>query len=484
MRARVASTGAGAGAGAGAGEDGAVLLIVLAFMAFMGMVIMAVLNFSDTSFRASTIMRDTDARLGAADGGIKFAIAQLVANPAVCGTTVGEGPVALPAAPPVNGFRAAVTCERRAATVFKDSIGWGLYLTDEAGQIAAVDDGLGGNDARRIEGPVYNHSTAAAPWDLQANLVVEDGMVLQRIADDGCNTAQDIRLVLRGTASFACTPPVAPPTVPVPTQPLPTSPELLGTRSADGDGGATCRVFEPGRYAEMPNLAPQNYFRSGSYLFEQGFGVADGVTVLGGMAPAVEQSVLGLAGSVPCAAGFVGVDGTGVQFIFAGGGSLVAQGGARVELHSAAKGDAAGTTIRQVQASDPAPWGAMASTLPAEYGSGLLRAAGGASLVVHGLVWAPTAAVDLNGQGGDVVQLLGGVVAAKVRLSSPGTMAEPGVRIAAGEPFQTEKYVVTATVPYEGGQPVEVRAVVRLPADDPDNPIIYSWNVLTKEGEQ
>lgn len=460
------------------GDDrGAVLLIVLAFMAFMGMVIMAVLNFSDASFRLSSSTRDTQQRATAADGGIKYALAALIADPSVCGPMglVPPVPVLLPAPPEVNGFRPEVRCERRPTTVFTDSVGWGLYLTDPAGQITATDDAVAGNSKRVIEGPVYNHSISA-PWDLQANLLVRDGMVLQRITDQGCATAQDIRLLLRGTAAFACTPPVRAPVEPVATQPLPSSPELLASRSPDGDGHPACRVFEPGRYAQRPNLVGRNYFRSGVYFFERGVGDIDGVDVLGGTRPAIETTVLAELETMPCR---VPGDSGGVQFIIGTDGYVAAGGGARVELHSMARGDTAGTTIYQLRPSDPAGWSSFASTVAVDHGSALLRSGrtGNASLVVHGLVYAPAGAVDLAGAGADTVQIRGGMVAAKVRLSAVDTMAEPGVLVAAGEAFVAEKFVLSAVVTGGDGATVSTSAVVRLPADDPTNPIIYSWTV-------
>jgi Tfp pilus assembly protein PilX len=449
------------------GDEGSALVIVLAFLTFVGLVVMATLSYAGSSFALSSTTRDIEERQAAADGGAKYAVARVVADALASCTGAMAG------APATNGYTPAVTCETRDATRYTYSTGWGVYITDANGQIATQSGGGSDPDRRKINGPVYNGSTAN-PWNLHAPLLVTNGGVLQRITSAGC--VQDSRLTIQGTGSYACTPPVDEPDEPGPTQQLPSSPGVLPDRPATGAGDTGgCRVFEPGRYASSPQLLAQNYFRSGVYFFEHGIGDVSGKDILAGRESTTETAVMPELLGMPCAVDEPG----GVQFIFGGDGFLFAHNGSRVEIHSMAKGDVMGTSIYRLDATarTPAPWRAYASTRTG-LGNPVVQSGqgGDANMVVHGLVYLPGGALDLEGKQSDVTQVLGGVVAGAVRLQASASMAQP-VQIHAGEAFTFDLYVITSRVADPGGKDVTVSVALRLPDEDPTEPIVYSWTV-------
>ena len=454
-------------------EKGSALVIVIAFIAVVGLVVASVLSYADTSFKVSSSTRDIEQRTAAADGGAKFALSKLIATPAVCNG------VPLAAPPASNGFNPLVSCTTRAATARTDGTGWGLYVDDPAGRIESQ-GAASAASLRRVNGPVYNHSVST-PWDVSpAGLQVSDGGVLQRLTAGGC--VQPAGLTLTGVGSFACTPPVVQPPEPLPSQRLPSSPAVLAVRSADGSSTTgTCRVFDPGRYVAAPILLASNYFKSGVYFFEAGIGEISGKTVLAGGPPATETRVLFTEAAgpenrltlVPCSSN----ETSGVQFIFGGGGSLFVHNDARMEVHSMAQGDTTGTSFYRLRSTDTGGWGAFASTVTG-LGNPILRNGQGTNsrFVAHGVAYLPGGALDLRVTNSGASRILGGAVVGAAHLESSGSPVI-GVELSAGESFPITQYVITSTVADAGGKTVKVSVVVRLPVDSPKDPIIYSWVV-------
>ena len=459
------------------------MVMVLAFMAFVGLVVFAVLSYSDTSYKLSSQTRDVEQRTAAADGGAKFGLASLLQSTASCSSTNPAAPSAMAGAPQTNGFMPAVTCYNRNATIYTDSTGWGIYITNPNGQIA-TQSGNGNGDVRNVNGPVYNGSTSADAWDLKSTMKISNGGALRKNPPNSPSCATPNNLVLVGSGTYACTPPVEEPTQPPPTQALPESPNLLPIRSSGGNNDPSCRVFEPGWYATPPALVNQNYFKSGVYFFQQGIGDVQGKDLLAGWFPAsggVESVAITALESMPCR---VATDTTGVQFIFGGDGYLKAANNSRVEIFSMAKGDTVGTSIYQLTATDGGDWLAYISTRGvgsgnAIFNQALVSRAGGnnADIVLHGLVYVPGGTVDLPGTNNTLAQIRGGLVAGAAKLQGAASLEFPGINISAGEEFSAIHYVITSTVATSGGKTVKVQSVVRLPADDPTNPIIYSWVV-------
>ncbi|MFN0025776.1 MAG: hypothetical protein ACKV2O_01145 [Acidimicrobiales bacterium] len=454
-------------------DEGSALVIVLAFIAVVGLVVSAVLSYTDTSFRVSSSTRSIEERTAAADGGAKFALARLIDNPLICnGAPITGAPVS-------NAQTPLVSCTTRPTTARTDGTGWGLYVNEATGQISSQGAASAVN-LRRVNGPVYNNSTTN-PWAVSpAGLEVVDGGVVQNITSSGCIPPPG--LVITGQGSFACTPPVNPSPLPPPTQPLPSSPGALPLQSPNGSSTTgACRVFEPGRYQAPPVLLASNYFKPGVYFFEAGWPPLDGKIILGGGPIPTESRVLfteapgplNRATLVPCSTN----DPLGVQFIFGGAGWIFVDNNSRVELHSMGQGDTTGTTLYRLRASDPNGWGAFASTRSGMANPMLRNGYGtNSSFVLHGVAYLPGGALDLRATNDNASQIRGGAVVGWAHLESSGSPVI-GVEVSAGESFPITQYVIHSKVAGGDGKSVTVSAVVRLPVDRPRDPIIYSWVV-------
>ncbi len=141
------------------------------------------------------------------------------------------------------------------------------------------------------------------------------------------------------------------------------------------------------------------------------------------------------------------------------------------------EGDTTGTTLYRLRASDPNGWGAFASTRTG-MANPIVRNGYGTNsrFVMHGLAYLPGGAIDLRATNDNASQIRGGAVVGWAHLESSGSPTV-GVELSSGESFPITQYVITSTVSGSGGKSVTVSAVVRLPVDDPKQPIIYSWVV-------
>lgn len=146
----------------GCGEEGAALLIVLAFLSLFGLAIAALLGFSETSFKTTLAVRSLSGAKYAADGAAEAAINTWRDQTSV-GAAGGSCPSFTP--PVVNDTATRVEC-----TAFNPTAGSaGVQVTSVNKPKAALltlgrnsgEDGLsqGSNSNLRIKGQVYSNST-------------------------------------------------------------------------------------------------------------------------------------------------------------------------------------------------------------------------------------------------------------------------------------------------------------------------------------
>lgn len=92
------------------GESGMILILVLGFIAFMGLVSVALLNYVSTNFRATTALRPVRSAQYAADGAIEGAVNKMrqffPAATSPCGGATNFYAVS----PPLNGQTIVLTC--------------------------------------------------------------------------------------------------------------------------------------------------------------------------------------------------------------------------------------------------------------------------------------------------------------------------------------------------------------------------------------
>ena len=130
------------------GEDGAALLLALAFLVFFGLVITVVLGFAEASVRKTTNLREQRAIVYVADGATDAAIQYARVN-----TAVG----AFGAVPCMSVDPYTVTLNGRTATVTCISVGNPLSPDRRVVFTASV-DGL-----NRVRADVFYRAGGAAP---------------------------------------------------------------------------------------------------------------------------------------------------------------------------------------------------------------------------------------------------------------------------------------------------------------------------------
>ena len=483
------------------GDEGATLVMVLAFMAAIGLVVMAVLSYSETSFKVSQTARDLEERTAAADGGLKWALDRLIADPTVCPASPADAPTTLAGAPATNGATPAITCSVREVTAESDGTGWAVFVDRDNGYISS-DSGTGDTETKQIKGAVYNGGLGNR-WDAPAGggnlppLEIEDGELLVNTASGGDCTLPD-HVLLVGTSTFGCTNGTAA-SLPDSTQFLPFAPGFLPVRTASGVTDASdCTIFEPGYYPSGINLTTTNYLKSGQYLFTHEIVVAH-QKVLGGMPPLsldstpVETGVLfpddaTISSEVPCALVDEPSERSGVQLIFGGEGWLRVDNSARFEIFSMAQERTPGkvvpgAAIYGVPADATGTWASFASTrhgigaTPADGDEPLFSNGEGvnARTVIHGGVYAPGLYVDLTAKNDGETKVLAGVVAGWVGIRSSANAIS--FEISSGETFTLRQYVLESVAPSATSRNITATALVRLPTETPDKPIISSWVV-------
>lgn len=450
----------------GRGEEGVALVMVLIFLIIAGAVILALLRVGFASLSAAAELRGSDERVYAADGGLQSGIQQARIDPTRC-----AAPGAISDLDPVtiNGRTVQIRCVGMAGAS-PGAGGWAVYIPD-GGQIATKSGG--GADNKVVSGPVYlGTDPAAGGWDLEADLHVRQGPVVQR-SSGACTPPAGLQLDTPLWGYRCVTEAEAVPTAP---QRLPASLPLLQHHAGTDLPG--CRVFEPGTYTQAPELDGANYFRSGVYFLDNvgTWSIGPNTEVVAGR-PAPGESA-GTSASA-CYADTPGV--TGVTFLLGGNSTIEVHQGS-LEVFSVPAADAPGVSIRQLRASDPGPWAAKASTVTGE----LVTSRNGAKteLVVHGLVYGPDAGVQLSAANGGTVQLRGGVVTRRLEIWTPASNGPGGVslpEIGGGVAPGTGRTVeITASAqPSDADEKtVSATAVVRI-ANDPGRAVsVLEWQVV------
>jgi hypothetical protein len=463
-----------------------VLVAVLIFVTIFGLLLGALLSFSEVNIRTSSALKSYDARVYAADGGVEYGIQTVLTQPSIC-ADVATPMVSLPDTV-IDGKTVHVTCKTTAG--FAASVSrWAVMTTNAAATSLTISNAAG--TMKFITGPVYNAGTT----QLQAQLEVDKGNFSQA-GGPGCPAVdRPERLSFGAGFGFRCTSltvsqadpkailpclavsvcPGAIPPVNLPTnllgQPDPLTPLGVST--------LTCSVFRPGKYAVAPVLnSTSNYFVSGVYYFENigTWLVAGGTTLFAGKQGSGETKLLA---QTPCAtdsAAGVSNAGTGAEFIFGGNSKFdVKNGHVEVFLRiptGLTREGSAGVALRTVSA--PAPTGYVASSGL----SSLVEIENGANpdFAAHGLVYAPNAPILISATNNTGAQFLGGAVASTIDIG----VAEPAEGFALSIPSFAPRTVtiISTAVASPGEKDITSKAVVEIPNDIGDKPVVDSWSTL------
>jgi hypothetical protein len=422
------------------GDDGAILVITLAFLLLFGLFIGALLGQVGANFKTTGVVRSRDIKNLNADGGIEYGLLRAQQDPSRCASSAaGTQSLTdqLPGGLIINGSRAvSVTC----TTISGESTGANGYAVIVTHATNGLTTSQGGS--KTINGPVF----LAGPSN-PANLSVLSGDVTQRLTPPAtCPSSASIGMAPDPPYAFRCTTAA----VPDPAHALPPRPSANPNVTANTTVVPGCKVFTSGTFPSgtAPALSSKNYFASGVYVLKDVTWQIDTDVYAGKQATGEGVQ---LTSGAPCATdASAGVsDGTGALFVLEGTAKIVVRHG-RFEVFSR-QGASSGTQgLSLVALGSPAPagWTAHApqtTVLDADNGSN-------PELSMHGMVYAPTANVNLFTTSSSKAQLLGGVVAFDLDLgqaSGAGTQVSTQVGIG--------KRVVVITATADGATPGEAK---------------------------
>lgn len=400
------------------GEDGASLVLALAFVTFMAVFSVAILSFTGVGATTSTIATAKTDQLYAADAGMEYGIANLKADTTRCssGTTNTTWPTTT-----VNGKPVTYSCSYLSG-------GTGLTGSALLGEYGAILTGGGGiavsgstsptNVVFAYEGSIHSAGPLTSNASSGQMMSVDGNLTLA----GACPPSTGLTITSPGT----CTPSSATPA-------LPTLGVYVPSAAAPAPStSGSCTTLFPGKYGGggrgIPsfNTSGQYYLANGVYYINGGNMTLAG-TVFGGQMSASDTKAL--TGSTPCRAtdpNTSGYTGSGVTFVLGGNAKLlISNANARVELFTRVPGglDAGATPGVGV-------WAASSSASLVS-GSGAYTASTttqqivwpsnvGIGFVEHGLTYVPSSSVQLsmlaNAPAGGASVFTGGLVASALSI--------------------------------------------------------------------
>jgi len=491
------------------GEQGASLVLALAFLTLFSVIAVSILSLTGVSVRNTGVTRSRVDQVYAADGGVEFGIQQLLDSTELCAQVSGAAaPVGEPQV--INDKTVTVTCRTTnggTTTVSGSPLLGGYVAVIGAGGITQSGDGWGTSE---IHGDLYSGgpvTPGAGVWGVPRQISVVGKLDLAAAPCPPTNVT-----------ATSCTVVPNAPTVPAPQVVIPSS--TAPAAPANGldlrGAGVDCTILYPGRYPTAPVFAANRkyYLASGTYYFPSGTVTLQG-QIFGGEPGEDLQRVTGasscanwggyspdaLAAAVaPIANWFPGgtppftynaaASGTGVTLVRGGNFQFrIEDAATKVELYTrvpAPGGADNGAAPVTFWANNNATgtMGGTYSVVPANT-EVFVTTDKDAEVVLHGLSYMPNSYANLREpfntettSPGKISFFLGGVVAKRLSIVRifdwtfpPVPLAGTGETSTVMEP-RTTTIEATATGP--GGAPTTVEAVVYLPIDG-SPPTIESW---------
>jgi hypothetical protein len=411
-------------------DEGAILLLVLGFLAFFGIVAVALLAQSGSSLKSGNAVQTFGKKVYSADSGIDFGIEALRTDATLCPddkapeTTITTSLV-------VDNQVAPVTVKCRTSTA-GSSGGWrgfGIITTSTDADSLQLKSG----PDKTISGAVFVNGGITGAKDLKV---------------ENANYYQSSTRPCSGKATATPAPPygkICSASLPVldATPPAPAGPTNPAPDTTTRPG---CTIFRPGTYTTQPALGNNNYFKSGVYYFNDvGAWTIEKATVVGGTRGG-ETSEL----TLPCYDEPT-PNGDGVEFVLQGTSRMIVGNKGKVELFS-----------RRPTAPDGTPGTSLFVVGSPPGGSALDQTNGNPQAVFHGAVYAKDAEVGTNAVGGVSFWMLNGVVASKLLLQSSGD----GLKVSTEGGASSRTVVLTSEVPVGSGERlVKATAVLSIATD-------------------
>ena len=464
-------------------DDGAVLVIVLAFVLIVGVMLTALLTEARANFASISVTKASSSRVYAANGGVEWGIQALRRGMVNNGSPVCATPSTVQdlGTMSINGRNVSITCHVDSGQA-PGAGGWAVFITDVNGSIRTQP---GGSSAvKTISGPVYNGGGSDG-WSFLSgtSLKVSDGDVVQKQAT-GC-TAPGAALTIAPAPpySFACRGNALP--TPPPPIPISALPDLTNAppRPTAGTTTGSCRVFTPGRYTARPQFlttpGTSNYFRSGVYFLDDIYDLDMFGSIVGGI-PAPGDDTLGSA--QPCVTESAADTGGhyGVLFLLGGHSTIEVEHQAKVELHGYLdpnQPNQPSVSVMQLQSTDGPHWAGHACMGVGPTMWSLETALSSqAELIVHGHIYSPTSRVSAYGATGATVSLLGGVVAAGLDLQANPLSGAANVSVKTNAGKRTVTLVAT-TDRIGSEKEISTTATVDIVNDAARTATVQSWTV-------
>jgi hypothetical protein len=439
-------------------DEGLALPLVMVLTTVVALIVVSLATYATTSLSFGRVAENRSDRLSAADAGMRYAIDQLKLRNAGCILDTQEA--VLPGVQAdFNGATAAVTCER-ITSGFEGIQAYAAVMTG-AGlpSTTALLTSQSGSNAKILGGPVYMARLTNA-FSLSPPVTIKDGPLLYHDTTGlvPCKSVKPSTL----PAELVFDPKLifGPVCVTVPWTQLFDSPEvpnLTGLTERNGTlalpapqgsftdvtvAGATCRVFEPGRYTTPPALDSINsYFKTGDYLFDfpntnATLSVKQGTVTAGRINPLTTTAneitpnapCLNAQNTDPAPAGQFGA-----TFYFAGRSHISISTQGSVEIHTRQQGLTDYVSIQTLCTPNggwcnPSGGGgfapAKASTLTAVVNATnpnflFTDSGNNKELIAHALVYAPLTQIEFGNVSNTASQkMLGGLIVSRLVLQS------------------------------------------------------------------
>lgn len=486
------------------GEQGATLVLVLAFVTVLGLLGTVLLDQSTAGLGRSSVARDYQEKVYAADAGVDAAIQQLRNDDTLCPGTgltppVPELPSPLPAQT-INGKTVGTTCSAVSGSSL-GARGFAVVTTD--GSVDSFETQSGGGGVKKIGGNVFSTRLSNS-----IDIAVEKGSVLEHASASSCAVPAGPR---PGNLFFQ--PSVSGSTVinaPGPTSVAPWAYRCTTTAWTTYDPGKTlgtsrprlhplptadtvlpdgCRVFRPGEYPAGITFGTNNFLASGIYYFPSGLVTITNQFVIGGEPATGETPVNTGAGcatatnaSAPASQSLPvpnGDDpsGTGVTIVLGSSARiLVDNPDGKLELYTrtGAPTEAGTAGVSIITVPSPAPAGGwLANTSLVTQPVVQVGTGNTPGLAVHGMIYIPGRMIDMNATNTSVAQLTGGVVAGRILYKASASAGAAGISIGSGSGRRQVEVIATASEP--GARNIVTRAVVDIENDAGRSITINSW---------
>lgn len=409
-------------------DDGVILLITLGFLAFFGLVAVALLGQGGAGIKSSSAVSGLGKKVYSADGAIEVGIEALRTDATLCPDLAsGQMPIATAVTVDADTPPVTLICRTTNAGTAGGFHGYGVVTTSSASDSLQTQSGSG----KTVSAPVYNSGGVSGSKSVDVI---------------GANYYQASATC---TASATATP--SPPyrkicgaTAPALDAVLPAAPAAINP-PPDTTAKPGCTVFSPGVYTTAPALGDNNYFKSGVYYFSYaGDWNIHKTSLVGGTSGGATSELL-----LPCY-NELSINGSGVEFVMLGSSTISLSNSAKVELYA-----------RQPAVTDGTA-GISLFVSGSRSGPVLTQSNGNPQIVVHGLVYSPDAEVFTNATGSVSFWLLNGIVAKKFLLQSTGD----ALKVATSGTASGRRVLMTATAPGAAGERVVTATAVLDIASD------------------